>query len=207
MVSKESVLKALQELRKEEKKKFSQTVDLIINLRNFDIKRDNVNIVVSLPHKIKDKKICSFLTKKSKIIDTIVKEEFANFAGKKAKKLVREYDAFIAVAQLMPAVATAFGKSLGPSGKMPSPQLGMIVKEDDKDIQAMAEKINKSVKIKSKEPSLKIAIGKESMKDEEIAENASAVYAAVLNALPRQKENLRNVLIKFTMSKPIKLQI
>ena len=35
---------------------FDQTVDLIVNLQKFNPKRENVNVVVSLPYKIKDKK-------------------------------------------------------------------------------------------------------------------------------------------------------
>ena len=36
-MDKENVIKALQELRKQEKRKFVQTAELIINLRNFDV--------------------------------------------------------------------------------------------------------------------------------------------------------------------------
>lgn len=206
-MNKESVLKALEELRKEEKRKFSQTVDLIINLRNFDVKKQSVNLFVEIPHKIKEKKVCAFLTKKSSIIDTITKQDFEKYKGKELKKLAKGYDFFVSISSLMPSVATSFGKVLGPMGKMPSPQLGMITTEDDKEIKKVTEKINKTLRIKSKEPSLKVAIGKEDMKDEEIAENVLAVYNAVLNTLPRKKENLRSILIKFTMSKPKKVDI
>lgn len=206
-MNKEFILKALQELRKGEKRKFSQTVDLIINLRNFDVKKQSINLFVEIPHKIKEKRVCAFLTEKSNIIDTITKQDFEKYKGKELKKLAKGYDFFISIASLMPSVATSFGKVLGPMGKMPSPQLGMLMKEDDKAIKEIFEKINRTLRIKSKEPSLKVVIGKENMKDEEIAENALVVYNAVLNALPRKKENLKSILIKFTMSKPIKVQI
>jgi len=205
-MDKESILKALQELRKQDKRKFVQTAELIINLRNFDVKKQSINLFVELPYKIKEKRICAFLTKKSTLADTITKEEFEDYKEKKAlKKLIKKYDFFISVASLMPAVATNFGKVLGPAGKMPSPQLGILMAEDDKAIKEILEKVNKITRIKSKEPSLKITIGKENMKDEEIAENALLSYDKVLEALPRKKENLRSVLIKFTMSKPVKL--
>ena len=45
---KQDLEKALQELRKEEPRKFDQTVDLIINLQKFDVKKSNVNIFVSV---------------------------------------------------------------------------------------------------------------------------------------------------------------
>ncbi len=204
-MNKESVLKALQELRKQEKRKFTQTAELIINLRNFDVKKQSVNLFVELPYKLKEKKICAFLAKKSSLVDTITKQEFENYKGKELKKLTKKYDFFISAASLMPAVATSFGKVLGPTGKMPSPQLGILMTEDDKSTKEILEKVNKITKIKSKEPSLKVSIGKESMKDEEIAENAAVIYNKVLEVLPRKKENLRSILIKFTMSKPVKV--
>lgn len=205
-MQKENILKALAELRKE-KRKFSQTVDLIINLRNFDIKRQHINLVVNVPHRIKNRKVCAFLTKQNNHVDTVTQKEFESYKDKKEmKKLIQKYDFFIAVAGLMPAIATSFGKILGPVGKMPSPQLGILPNEDDKTIADLLSRINKVVKIKSKEPSLKISIGKEDLKDEELAENALAIYKQIFEALPRGKENLKSILIKFTMSKPVKLK-
>lgn len=207
MIDKNEIVKALVELRKNEKRKFNQAVDLIVNLKNFDIKRENVNVIVNLPFKFREIKAAAFLNSKSKIIDTITKPEFEGYKGKEAKKLAKSYDFFIAHASLMPAIATSFGRYLGPAGKMPSPQLGIINKEDDSNIKEVLEKAEKAVKIKTKEPSIKLAIGNEGMKDEEIANNILIVYNAILNALPKKKEQVRSVLIKFTMSKPIKLSL
>ena len=68
-------------------------------------------------------------------------------------------------------------------------------------------KINNSIKLKTKEASIKLPIGKQSMKDEEIIENVVAVYNAVLKALPKEKDNVKNIGIKFTMTKPQKIRI
>ena len=51
----EEALKNLRENSKE--RSFNQSVDLIVNLQQFNLKKDNVNLFVTLPHKIKDKKI------------------------------------------------------------------------------------------------------------------------------------------------------
>ena len=45
--------KALEELRKNEERKFNQTVDLIVNLQKFDVKKNSINIFLRVPHKIK----------------------------------------------------------------------------------------------------------------------------------------------------------
>ena len=204
----EGFLKAIQELRKSDKKKFDQTVDLIVNLKEFDVRREAFNTFITLPNKIKDKKVMGFFEKKSKIIDCLVKEEFGKFQEKKdAKKLIGNYDFFIANAKLMPAVATAFGRTLGPSGKMPSPQLGIIPSEDDKVIEAIVAKINSTVRVRVKEPVIKIGIAKESLKDEQIVQNAVAAYNKILDSLPRKKDNIRNVRIKLSMAKPVHVEI
>ncbi len=208
MELKEQLQNALNELRKGKERKFDQTVDLIVNLQKFNIKKDVVNLFVNVPHKIKDKKIAGFLESKNKNLDTITREEFKKYSGKKElKNLVNKYDFFIAQGSLMPAVATTFGRVLGPSGKMPSPQLGIILNADDKTIADLKKKIENSIKIRSKESSIKLAVGKQSMKDEEILENALMLYNAILKVLPKSKENIKNIELKFTMTKPQKIKI
>jgi large subunit ribosomal protein L1 len=205
---KKDLQKALVELRKGKERKFDQSVDLIINLQKFDIKKNSLNLVVSVPHKIKDKKIAGFLETKNSNVETITKNEFKQYSDKKElKKLVKKFDFFIAQASLMPKVATSFGRVLGPAGKMPSPQLGILFNVNDKAIKELKEKINSSVKIKTKEPSIKLSIGKQSMKDEEIIENILAVYDTILKAMLKEKENIKNIEIKFTMTKPQKIKI
>ncbi len=204
----EDLKKALEELRKEKQRKFDQTADLIINLQKFNIKKDLVNIFVTVPNQTKDKKIAAFLEVKNPAVDTITLDDFRKYSDKKAlKKLVKKYDFFIAQASLMPKVATVFGKVLGPAGKMPSPQLGIITSVDEKTINELKEKVNKSIKIRTKEPSIKIPIGKQSMKDEKIIENIMAIYNALLKVLPKQKENIKNIEVRFSMTKPKKINI
>ncbi len=208
MTLKEDLKKSLNELRKERKRNFNQTVDLIINLQKYDIKKNPLNLFISVPHKIKDKKICAFLEVKNKNIETITKDEFKKYVDKKElKKLVKKFDFFIAEASLMPKVATTFGRVLGPIGKMPSPQLGILMNPNEKTIDELKTKINNSIKIRTKEASIKLAIGKENMKDEEIIENILTIYNAILKGLSREKDNVKNIEIKFTMTKPQKINI
>jgi large subunit ribosomal protein L1 len=204
----EQLKQALTELRKDKPRKFDQSVDLMINLQKFDLKKNQLNFFVSVPHKLKDKKICGFLEIKNNLVDTITKSEFKKYSTKQeVKKLANQYDFFIAQASLMPIVATTFGRALGPTGKMPSPQLGILINVDDKQIKDIIERINTSVKIKIKEASVKVSVGKQSMKDEELVENIVAVYNAVLKAMTKGKENIKNIEVKFTMTKPQKIKL
>lgn len=208
MELKEQLQKALTKLRKEKERKFDQTLDLIINLQKFDIKKSQINLFISVPHKIKEKKIAGFLETKNENIETITLEQFKKYSDKKElKKLIKKFDFFIAQASLMPKVATTFGRVLGPAGKMPSPQLGIIMNADDKTINDLKNKINKSVKIKVKEASIKLPVGKQGMNNEELIENILAIHNAILKAMPREKENIKNIEIKFTMTKPQKIKI
>lgn len=208
-VNEQSFLDAIKKLRESDKKvNFDQTIDLLVNLKGFDVRREAFNIFIPVPNKIKDKKIAGFLEKDSKIVDSIKKEKFDKYKDKiQLRKLLKTYDFFIANAKLMPSVATSFGRYLGPAGKMPSPQLGIVVVENDETIKKLIEKINSTVRVRVKEPSIKLAIGKQSMDDEKIIENAMIVYNKILESLPRNNDNIRNIMIKFSMDKPVKLKI
>ena len=206
MSLKQDLEKALSELKKEKERKFNQTVDLIINLQKYDHKKNPLNLFISLPNKIKDKKICAFLETKNANVETITKIEFKKYSEKsELKKLVKKFDFFIAQASVMANVATSFGRVLGPVGKMPSPQLGILMNPNDKAINEVKDKINNSVKIRTKESCIKLAIGKQDMEDGKIVENILTVYNAILKVLPREKENIKNIEVKLTMSKPIKI--
>lgn len=194
---------AIKELRKEKKRKFVQSVDLVINLQKFDARKQAINTFIKIPN-VAEKRICAFLTKRSKLVDTITKEDFDKYKDNKAlKTLAAQYDSFIAVASMMAPVATKFGRALGPTGKMPSPQAGIMTAEDDETIKATLDKMKKVVRVRIKENSVKLTVGKEDMADEKLVQNIDAVIEAVINLLPNKKDNIKNILVKFTMAKPI----
>ena len=201
--------KALKELREQKERKFDQTVDLIVNLKGIDMRKTNLSFIVDVPNKFKEKKVCAFLNEKNEVVPTITKPEFAKYGSdKKAlKQLVKKYDFFIAHSSLMPSVASTFGKILGPTGKMPSPQLGVMMKEGNDEIKNLIARISKSAKIRVKDASIKIAVGKISMSDDKILENIKSIYNGIVAALPLKNDNVRNSMLKLTMTKPVEVQI
>ena len=213
MSEEDNFLKALRKLREEESKKskkrsFDQTIDLIVNLKEFDVRKHSFNIFVDIPNKFKEKKIAGFFEKDSKIIDSIKRDNFVKYKDKKdIKKLANSYDNFVANAKLMPAIATSFGRILGPIGKMPSPQLGIIGNEDVESIKKVIERINSTTRVIVKEPSIKVGIAKESLEDKKIIENILSCYKKILDNLPKNKDNVKNVKIKFTMGKPVSVEL
>jgi len=206
-------LEAIKKLRELEskrigKRKFNQTLDLIVNLKEFDVRKHSFTAFVDLPNKIKDKKIAGFFEKDSNIVKVVKREEFTRYKEKKdIKKLAKSYDSFIANAKLMPNVATSFGRILGPAGKMPSPQLGIITNEEEETIKKIIDKINSTAKISVKEPSIKVGVAKESLDDNKILENIQSVYNKIVDSLPKKIDNIRNVKIKFTMGKPVDVKL
>ncbi len=200
-----SVSDAIKKLRAEEKRKFVQSLDLVVNLQKIDPRKDSINTLVAIPNPPK-KRICAFLTKKSTVVDTIVKEQMELYTdNKKVKKLAKRYDAFIAVAPLMGLVATKFGRVLGPVGKMPTPQAGVVMQETDANINAMVDKLSKSTKLRVKEKSIKLSVGKEDMSDSQLIENTQSVLKSIIDLLPNKKDNIKNISIKWTMGTPIEL--
>ncbi len=194
---------AIKSLRSQEKRKFIQSLDLIINLQKIDPRKESINTVITIPHP-PIKRLCAFLAKKSPIINTIVKEEFELYKDNKAiKRLAKKYDAFIASASLMGAVATKFGRFLGPLGKMPTPQAGVIMQETDANIKEIVEKMSKTTRLRIKEKSIKLSAGKEDMSDKELAENVEEVIRAIIELLPNRKDNISNISVKWTMGAPV----
>ncbi len=212
-MDKKTILNALQRTRENAaKRKFVQSFDLIFNLRQLDLKKetDKVNAFIAVPYALGKKITTTALVgpelsikAKEACSHVVLSEEFKTIDKKKVKKLARETDFFIAQATVMPQVAAAFGKVLGPRGKMPNLKAGCVV-PPTADLKPLIEKLQKTVHVETKnEPTLKLRIGAESLKDEEVAENIFAVYNTVLHALPQEKQNIKNVMLKLTMGKPV----
>jgi large subunit ribosomal protein L1 len=72
------------------------------------------------------------------------------------------------------------------------------------DMKMVYNKLQKTVRLQTKnEQAIKCSVGTENMKDEQIQENAFAVYNTVLSGLPKDIENISNVIIKLTMGSPV----
>ena len=67
----------------------------------------------------------------------------------------------------------------------------------------MKDKVERVIRVRNKEMAIKLAIGKEEMSDSDLAENILDVLKSLEKKLPRGRDNIKQVLIKFTMTKPI----
>jgi large subunit ribosomal protein L1 len=133
--------------------------------------------------------------------------DFDKYSDKKlAKKIAAEYDFFIGQAEIMPKVAQVFGRVLGPRNKMPNPKLGTIVPARGQ-VDQLYERLQKTVRISAKKaPVIQAKAGSESMGDEEVTDNIMLIYDQTVHHTPKEKANIKNVSVKLTMSKPVRIE-
>ena len=137
----------------------------------------------------------------------VLNDEFKLYAQdkKKAKKLAEEFDYFLAQANMMQDIAKTFGRVFGPRGKMPNPKAGCVV-PPNANLGPLVERLKKTVKLTAKtQTSVKSIVGNETMPDDDVVENMAAIYSAVVSALPAEEANIKSVLVKYTMSAPVRV--
>ena len=167
---------------------------------------------VSLPYsKGRKIKICALIgpeleeAAKKTCDKYILSDEFQKYQKNQIKKLANEFDYFIAQANIMAKIATSFGRIFGPRGKMPNPKAGCVV-PPNANLASLCERLQKTIRVSSKSaPILQCAVGTEEMDANEIADNVLSVYNTILPLLPNEKNNIKNVQLKLTMGKPVKI--
>lgn len=203
----EKILAAIKELREKSKKRnFSQSFDLIVNLKEFDVKKPENRIIeeISLPYKPKDSEIVLFSDSiknvPCKILTSKEMEKLAK-SRRETKKLIHRTDFFLAEPKLMPLVGKLFGQLLAPKGLMPK----LVASEN---VNPTVEKLKKSIRIRVRDsPVVQCSVGNEDMKDEEIEENIKTILSFLETRLPKGKHNISGVLLKLTMGKPINIEV
>jgi len=212
----ENIVESLKKIKADsQKRKFNQTVDFIIVLKNVNVKKseEQLELFVNLHYKIKDKKICGLvgpelLSQAKEICDKAISvDEFDKLNPKEIKKLAEEFDFFLAQATVMPQLAKVFGKIFAPRSKMPNPKAGCVV-PPNANLKPICERLKNTIKILAKtQPVIQTMVGTEDMKDEELADNILTVYNQVVRNLPLEKNNINKLFLKFTMGKPLKINL
>jgi len=190
-------------------RKFKQSIELIINFKDIDVKKGfALNEVVQLPKTSSPATVCVMATgdmgqkaKQANADAVIGTDELDKFATNKreSRKFINKYDFFLADTQVMPVVGKTLGQLLGPRGKMPTPV------PFNAPIESFLQRFRSSIKVRTRASlSMACKIGDESMENADLATNAHAILSAVEKKLPNGERNMRRIMIKTTMGKPIK---
>ena len=213
-LDKKTIVDALKEAKaKSGGKKFNQTVDLILNIKEIDMKAPEGKIqeIVELPHDTgKPNKICviasgelALKARKANADNVIERTDLDAMAGKKKdlRKLAEDYDVFIAEAPLMALVGKTLGPVLGPRGKMPIPVPPSV------DIAPLLTKHRKTVLVRMRnQPIIQVSVGSESMSEEQLYDNIQAIIKVLEVKLKRGLKNIEVVFIKTSMGEPVKIK-
>lgn len=195
-----------------EQKKFTQSFDLIINLVQNPKEKIEIEELIQLKHKPgRANKICALVGTELKeeaekhCDKTVIDVKFSEYSKPRLVLALRkEYDFFIAQANIMAEIAKVFGKYLAPCGKLPNPKFGLIVPPTAK-LGALVERLKGSVVARAKKmPCIQVRVGDEKMSDEDLADNINDVVEFVTTKVPHGSQSIVKTQLKTTMGKPIK---
>lgn len=199
-----NIQEAVNSLKQNSKKRnFTQSFDLVVNLKNVDLRKpeNKFSKEVRMPHgRGKDVNVCII---SDNINGAVSREDIDKMGKKEIRKLIKNNEFFLSDASLMQYIGKVLGRYLGPVGKMPSP-----IPPNMKDPTPLATVKKNSVRIKVRDsPNIQVPVGTESMASEEIEENIKTVVSAIESTLPKGRNQIKDVKIKLSMSKPMKVTV
>ena len=207
----EDIMGALKACLEEKgKRKFTQSVEFIVNFKGVDFTKQDARLNLSIPLPngtgkklglavfadgqlgMDAKKMGADVVMSGAEIPELAKDKV------KLKQMMKGY-VFFAQPSLMMMVGKNLGQVMGTKDKLPKPIIGGSL---DK----LAEAERRTVKLKSKGkylPTVSCLVGNENMEAEKIVENINQVYEAVSNSVGKQ--SLKSGYINLTMGKPVKV--
>jgi len=192
---------------KEKKRKFLETVELQIGLKDYDTSRDKRFAgTIKLPHVPRPRmKIC--------VLGDAVHCEQAQRGGipfksvddlkklnknkKLVKKLAQSFDGFLASQVLIPQIPRLLGPGLNKAGKFPT-----LVQHAD-DLEKKVTDMKSQVKFQLKKVlCMGVAIGNVNMTPDELRMNSLMAINFLVSLLKKNWNNIKRLHIKSTMGKP-----
>ena len=209
----QEILEAVKEAKEQSKpRNFTQSVDVIINIKDLDVKRpeNRFDEEVALPNgRGKEIKIGVIgdgelaVQAKNAGVDLVLSKEDLEELGKdrgQAKKIANSIDSFIAQADMMPLVGRFLGPILGPRKKMPK-RVPASIKLDP-----LLDRLQSTIKVGVKQqPSIQVLVGTQDMDDQAIADNIEAVLAVLDRNLEKGRNQIKSMFIKTTMGSVVRV--
>ena len=198
-------------LKSDKERKFVETVEVAINLRDVDLQnpQKRINAEVALPHgRGRPARVAVFAQGEmavisKKIVDTVLGPEQIDELSenkREARKLADRFDFFVAETGLMATIGKSLGVVLGPRGKMPRPI------PPQADIERIISSLTNLVPVRSKDrPTFHVPFGNISMSQDQLAENLETILKRVESNLDRGSDNIASIWVKTTMGKAVRL--
>lgn len=202
-----AAVKEVVEGSEQKKRKFVETIELQIGLKDYDTQRDKRFAgTVRLPHIPRPQmKVC--------ILGDAAHCEEAKEAGipsmdvealkklnknkKLVKKLARQYDAFLASQALIPQIPKLLGPGLNKAGKFPT-----LLTHNEKLVDKVNE-VKANIKFQLKKVlCMGIAVGNVQMTEDEIRQNITLAINFLVSLLKKNWNNIKTLHIKSSMGRP-----
>merc|ERR1711881_250037 len=208
-VNRDSIYEAVDLLlkgSKEKQRKFLETVELQVMLKNYDTQKDKrFSGTVKLPNIARPKFTVCVLGNQAHI-DEAKKLGVPHMSVddlkklNKDKKLAKKYNAFLASDALIRQIPRLLGPGLNKAGKFPA-----ILAQGD-DMVAKIGEMKATIKFQMKKVlCLAVAVGDVSMNDDQLVQNINMSINFLVSLLKKQWQNVRSLHIKSTMGPPIRL--
>merc|ERR1712059_10253 len=189
---------------KDKPRKFVETVDLQIGLKNYDPQKDKrFSGTVKLKHVPRNKFAVCLLgdqqhcdEAKAVGMDSMSADDLKklNKDKKKVKKLAKKYDAFLASDTLIKQIPRLLGPGLNKAGKFPS-----LVTHSDNLEQKVVD-LKSTIKFQMKKVlCLSVAVGNVAMSEEELVANVHLSMNFLVSLLKKHWQNVRSLHVKSTM--------
>ncbi len=204
----EAVNRALEEAPE---RKFRETVDLAINLRDIDLNdpSNRIDESVVLPAGTgQETSIVVFAdgetaVRARDVADQVLDGDDLEDLGDDddaAKDLADETDFFVAEARMMQDIGRHLGTVLGPRGKMPTPL------QPDDDVVEVVNRMKNSVQLRSGDRrTFHTRVGAEDMTADDIAENIDVILRRLHADLEKGPLNVDSVYVKTTMGPAVEV--
>eukprot|EP00092_Neocalanus_flemingeri_P074194 GFUD01091693.1.p1 GENE.GFUD01091693.1~~GFUD01091693.1.p1 ORF type:complete len:218 (+),score=52.75 GFUD01091693.1:177-830(+) len=192
------------------KRKFTETVDLQIGLKNYDPQKDKrFSGTVKLKHVprnqfkvclLGDQQHCDEAT--SLGMDCMSADDLKklNKDKKKVKKLAKKYDAFLASDTLIKQIPRLLGPGLNKAGKFPS----LVTHSDN--LESKILDLKSTIKFQMKKVlCLSVAVGNVDMNEEDLVQNVHLAMNFLVSLLKKHWQNVRSLHVKSTMGPPQRL--
>ncbi|KAJ3129005.1 hypothetical protein HK098_002856 [Nowakowskiella sp. JEL0407] len=202
----EAVREILTYSLEEKPRKFQETVELQIGLKNYDPQRDKrFSGTVRLPHIPRPNMSLCILgdaahidrAKQIKLEHQSVEDlKKLNKNKKLIKKLAKKYDAFLASEALIKQIPRLLGPGLSKAGKFPTPVT------HSESLQEKVDEIKGTIKFQLKKVlCLGVAIGHVQMSEDELVQNIMLAINFLVSLLKKNWQNVASLNIKSSMGK------